>query len=159
MSTEVNLKESYIVFGTAVNEDKSLQNAIYMPAPHKVPSSNQFLVEAARSANGTMMIQQIGRTQYKSEFEWEFLKNKKWWELNRWFETHGYVFYVKYFNHSEGRVKVQRFYRGNISNATPSSNTEIIDGLRVPSCYHNCGFSVIDMGEDFIETIKEMAVN
>lgn len=156
---EILRKESYIVFGTAVNEDYSLQDALYLPAPHKLPSSNQFMVEAERNANGMMMIQQVGRTQHKAEFKWEFLKNTKWWELNRWLDYHGYVFYAKYFNHSEGRVKIQRFYRGNVTNATPSSNTEIINGYTVPTRYHDCGFSVIDMGEDRIITVAEMAVN
>lgn len=155
---DINTKESYIVFGTAVNEDYSLQNALYLPAPHTLPSSNQFMVEAERNANGTMMIQQVGRTQYKTEFKWEFLKNTKWWELNRWLAKNGYVFYAKYFNHSEGCVKIQRFYRGNVTNATPSGNVEIIDGLTVPRAYHDCGFSVIDMGEDYVLTVKELAV-
>lgn len=155
---DVLKKESYIVFGTAVNDDYSLQNALYLPPPHTLPSSNQFLVEAERNVNGTITIQLIGRTQHKGEIKWSFLKNTKWWELNRWLDYNGYVFYAKYFNHSEGRVKIQRFYRGNITNATPSTDTEIINGYRVPKSYHDCGFSVIDMGEDEVFTVAEMAV-
>lgn len=151
-------KSDYITIGTAINDDNSLANALSLPAPHELPSSNQFLVEAERNANGTMIINQIGRTQHKFEFKWTFLDNKKWWELNRWFDRYGYVFFVKYFNHSEGRVKIQRFYRGNISNATPSTNTEIVDGCVVPRKYFDCGFSVIDMGETNVLMLQELAV-
>ena len=154
----INTKSDYVEIGTSVNPDFSLNNALLLPAPHELPFTAEFLVDAERNANGTMVLQQIGRTQWKTQISWQFLPNKKWWEINRWFESYGYVFYLKYFNHSDGRIKIQRFYRGNQEQATPSTETEIINGVCVPKKYRNCGFSIIDMGETDVIILTEMSV-
>lgn len=154
----INTRECYIEIGTDVNEDNTLVNSLELPAPIDLPTSNEFLAEAERNANGTMIIQQVGRTQYTSQIKFSRLKNKKWWEINRWFETNGYVFYMKYFSHTDGKVKIHRFYRGNIEKGIPSSTTEIIDGYAVPTHYSGCGFSIIDMGEEDVKIINEMSV-
>ncbi len=154
----INTRSDYCEIGTSVNNNNTLNNVLILPAPHQLPFSNEFLVDAERNANATMLIEEIGRTQYTTQIKWEFLDNKKWWEINRWFETYGYVFYFKYFNHAEGKVKIHRFYRGNIDKATPSTQTEVISGYTVPKKYFNCGFSVIDMGEEDVITIAEMGI-
>lgn len=154
----INTREDYIEIGTSVNADKSLNNLLLIPVPNSQPFSNEFIAEAERNANGTMIIQQIGRTQHKMSLELGTLKNTKWWEINRWFETYGYVFYMKFFDNSVGRVKVQRFYRGNINQAEPNGETEIINGYTVPKKYKNCGFSIIDMGENDVKIISEMGI-
>lgn len=154
----INEKTQYIEIGTSINSDNTLANSLSLPAPHNLPSSNQFMADAGRGANGAMLLQQVGRTQYKGEIKWEFLKNKTWWKINRWFDFYGYVFYMKYFSHTEGKIKIHRFYRGNITNATPSSTTEVLQGVTVPKYYHDCGFSVIDMGDSDVITIQELGV-
>ena len=154
----INTRESYIEIGTSVNADNTLNNVLQLPVPVELPSSMEFLAEANRSANGVMTIQQIGRSQTTMSIKWAYLPNKKWWEINRWFDTYGYVFYMKYFSHTEGRVKIHRFYRGNVDKGVPSTKTEVIDGYTVPQKYHGCGFSVIDMGEFDVITVHEMAV-
>lgn len=150
----INTKESYVEIGTRVFEDGSLDNLLVLPAPSELPSSNEWMAEASRSAAGTMTIQQIGRTQYKTEISWASLDSEKWWEINRWFEKHGYVFYMKYFSHTMGRVVVQRFYRGNVKAGTPSTNQKNVDGFPVPQKYHGVGFSIIDMGEEDVTVLK-----
>lgn len=155
----INTKESYIEIGTSVNADNTLNNVLQLPCPIELPSSNEFLVDAGRNASGVMMIEQIGRTQHKMELKWARLTNKKWWEINRWFEDFTYIeIFVKYFSHTEGKVKIHKFYRGNITSATPSSTTEIINGYTVPTHYYNCGFSLIDIGEENVIIVSEMAV-
>ena len=151
----INTKESYIEIGTGVSGNELL-NTLRLPAPVELPSSNEFLVDAGRNANGTMMIEYVGRTQYTTQIKFARLKNTDWWEINRWFDTYGYVFYMKYFSHTEGKVKIQRFYRGNIEKANPSSTTEIRNGVVVPTHYYNCGFSLIDMGESDVITVSEV---
>lgn len=150
----INTKEDYIEIGTMLFEDGSLDNLLVLPAPTELPSSNEFLADANRNAIGTMVLQQIGRTQYKTEISWASLDSEKWWEINRWFETFGYVFYMKYFSHTMGRIVVQRFYRGNVKSGTPSTKQKEIDGFLVPRKYHEVGFSVIDMGEDDVTIVK-----
>ena len=154
----INTRESYIEIGTSVNADNTLNNVLQLPAPVELPSSMEFLADANRNANGTMMIQQIGRSQTTMSIKWASLPNKKWWEINRWFENYGYVFYMKYLSHTDGKVKIQRFYRGNIEKGQPIKKTENINGYEVPIGYTGCGFSVIDMGEDEIIIVSEMAV-
>lgn len=154
----INTQESYIEIGTSVNEDYSLNNVLRLPVPVELPSSNEFMVDGGRNADGVMFIEQIGRTQYTTQIKWQSLANKKWWEINRWFETFGYVFYMKYFNHTEGRVKIHRFYRGNIEKGIPSTTTEIIGGYTVPRKYLGCGFSLIDMGDEDVETVYEVVL-
>lgn len=154
----INTRESYIEIGTSVNDDNSLNNVLQLPVPIELPSSNEFLADAYRNANGVMLIQQIGRTQYTTSIKWGHLPNKKWWEINRWFEKYGYVFYMKYFSHTDGKVKIQQFYRGNIEKGIPSPNTETIDGCAVPKTYSGCGFNIIDVGAEDVKIIAEMAV-
>lgn len=154
----INTRESYIEIGTSVNDDNTLNNVLQLPVPIELPSSNEFLADAERNANGVMLIQQIGRTQYTTSIKWGHLPNKKWWEINRWFEKYGYVFYMKYFSHTDGKVKIQQFYRGNIEKGIPSSNIEVIDGIAVPKTYSGCGFNIIDVGADDVRIITEMAV-
>lgn len=155
----INTKECYIELGTSVNEDNTLENSLMLTAPVELPSSNEFLVDAGRNADGAMLIEQVGRTQYTTQIKWARLENKKWWEINRWFEKHGYVFYMKYFSHTEGRVKIHRFYRGNIEKGAPSSTTEIMQEYIVPTHYSGCGFSIIDIGDDDVIIETEMAVD
>jgi hypothetical protein len=143
----INTKESYIEIGTGVSGTELL-NILRLPAPVELPTSNEFLVDAGRNANGTMMIEYVGRTQYTMQIKWARLKNIDWWKINRWFEDYGYVFYMKYFSHTDGEVKIHRFYRGNIEKGNPSSTTEVRADVVVPTHYYNCGFSIIDMGED-----------
>lgn len=154
----INTRACYIEIGTSVNEDYTLNNALQLPVPSELPSSNEFMADANRNANGVMLIQQIGRTQYTTSLKWGRLPNKKWWEINRWFEKFGYVFYMKYFSHTDGKVKIGQFYRGNTEKGQPSPNTEIINGYAVPISYSGCGFNVIDMGKDNVIIINEMAV-
>ena len=154
----INTKYNYIEIGTSVNADNTLNNVLSLPAPIELPSSNEFIAEAERNSDGTMTIQQIGRSQTTMSIKWASLPNKKWWEINRWFDTYGYVFYMKYFSHAEGKIKIQRFYRGNIDKGIPSTLTEEINGYIVPIKYKDCGFSIIDMGESEVIVIKELAV-
>lgn len=151
----INTKESYCVIGT----DENLSNALLLPAPTQLPFSNEFMAEAERTSSGVMIIEEIGRTQYTTEIKWSTLPNKTWWKINRWFETYGYVFYMQYFNHATGMIKTQSFYRGNVTKATPSTVTELMNGVIVPKTYKDCGFNVIDMGEDDIIVHQEMSVN
>lgn len=154
----INTRESYIEIGTSVLSNNTLNNVLQLPAPIEIPSSNEFMAEANRNANGVMTIQQIGRTQYTTSIRWNSLKNTKWWEINRWFDTYGYVFWMKYFSHTDGKVKIQQFYRGNIEQGNPSSENEIINGYSVPKKYKGCGFNIIDIGSQNVIIISEMAV-
>lgn len=154
----INTRENYMEIGIDYDSDYNMLSSLKLPAPIEMPSSNEFMAEAERNADGTMIIQQVGRTQYTTQIKWSSLPNKKWWELNRWFEDYGYVFYLKYFNHSDGKIKIQRFYRGNIEKATPSPQQEIINGISVPKKYLNVGFSVIDMGEDEVIEVEVLDV-
>ena len=154
----INTRESYIEIGTSVNDNNTLNNVLRLPVPVELPSSNEFMANAERNANGVMFIQQIGRTQYTTSIKWASLNNKKWWEINRWFDTYGYVFYMKYFSHTDGKVKIRKFYRGNIDKGIPSTSTENLNGYIVPTKYKDCGFSIIDMGENETIIVAEMGI-
>lgn len=154
----INTRDSYIEIGTSVNTDRSLNNVLALPVPIELPTSNEFMTEAERNANGVMLIQQVGRTQYTMQIKWGRLPAAKWWEINRWFDLYGYVFYMKYFSHTDGKVKIQRFYRGNIDKGIPSNTTQVLNGYRVPTHYTGCGFSIIDMGEDDVIALSTMEV-
>ena len=157
MHTPINTRTDYIEIGTSVS-GTTLQNALLIPAPISVPASDEFSAEANRNANNVMTIQEVGRTQYTTSVRFGKLANTKWWEINRWFRTHGYVFYMKYFSHTDGCVKIHKFYRGNIEKATPSAEQEIRNGYSVPKYYTGCGFNIIDMGDDDITIVQEITI-
>jgi hypothetical protein len=159
----INTREEYVEIGTKVISDaagnKILANSLKLPVPTAMPANDEFLADAGRNANGTMIAQQIGRTQYTTEIGWMKLRNKKFWELNRWFRDYGYFFYLKYFSHTDGKVKIHRFYRGNMGKVNVGSEQETIDNIRVPMYYKDVKFNLIDMGEDEVYILKELAVN
>lgn len=154
----INTKDDYIEIGTSYNSDYSFNDLLKLPAPIELPFADEFLADASRNANGTMIFQQLGRTQYTTKIKWGKLENKFVWKLNRWFEKNGYAFYIKYFNHSDGRVKIHRFYRGTPEQATPSAEREDRQGYSVPKYYKGVGFSLIDMGEDDVIIVEEMGL-
>ena len=55
-------------------------------------------------------------------------------------------------------VKIHKFYRGNIDKGNPSNTTEVMNGYVVPTHYTGCGFSLIDIGEENVIIVSEMAV-
>jgi hypothetical protein len=159
LQVPINTKESYIEIGTEISDNGDMANRLVLPAPTELPSSNEFLAEASRNSVGTMVIQQIGRTQYKTEISWSKIKSEKWWEINRWFEEHGYVFWMKYFSHTMGRIVAQRFYRGNIKTGSPSKNQKAVQKgevvYSIPESYSGVGFSIIDMGEEKVKVFEQ----
>lgn len=155
----INTRESYIEIGTSysvINGEYALNNVLKIPVPIELGASDEFSADAERNANNTMILQQVGRTQYVPQFSFLTLTNKKWWEINRWFEKFGMVFYVKQLKHTTGEITIQRFYRGNVGKATPSKTTEIIDGEVVPTHYLNCSINFIDMGENDVIVVKRL---
>lgn len=158
MPIDVNKRESYIIIGNGVS-GTNLTNPLHLPVPTTLPFSDEFLVDAERSAaTGALIAQQIGRKQYKSEIGWAFMDNRTMWGMNRWFETFGYFFYMKYFSHSDGKIKIHRFYRGNAKQATPGTEQETIDGVVVPRKYFDVGYSVIDMGEQNVIIVQTLGI-
>lgn len=154
----INTRESYIVIGTSIGANNVLINELILPAPIDVSSSDEYLTRANRNSVGAMVIQEVGRTQYTTSLKWGRLKSQKWWEINRWFDTHGHVFYMKYFSHTDGKVKIRQFYRGNIEKGKPSQKNTIVNGIAVPLYYTDCGFNVIDMGNNNTRVIQEVNI-
>lgn len=155
---DINTKNSYIVIGTAVNADNSLVNALELPAPNTLPITDQYLADASRSATGVMTLQQIGRAMITSKMTWASMKNTTFWRMNRWFESYGYVFYMKYFDHITGRLKIHKFYKGFSDNVNPGENQEIRNGLSVPTSYKNVVLSVIDIGDNDVKVLQEVSL-
>ena len=159
----INTKEEYIEIGTKVISDaagnKILANSLKLPAPNKIPASDEFLADAGRNANGTMIAQQVGRTQYTTEIGWMKMRNKTFWEMNRWFRNYGYFFYMKYFSHTDGKIKIHKFYRGTMNKVSVGGEQETIDNVRVPVYYKDISFGLIDMGEEEVYILQELAVN
>ena len=153
---DINTRYNYVEIGNSVNSDNTLNNSLSLPAPVAVPSSDEYMADAERSTDGVMILQEVGRTNYATELTWAKMKNTTYWAMNRWFRDFGHVFYLKYFSHTDGRIKINSFYRGNMQRANPSNTTEIIDGVCVPQYYTGCGFSIIDMGEQDITVVKEI---
>lgn len=151
----INTKESYIEIGTGVS-GTNLLNTLQLPVPNELPSGNTFLYEKYENAVGSLMIEERGRTQYTTQIRWSKLKNTDWWKINRWFDDYGYVFYMKYFSHTDGRVKIHRFVRDEKVTALPSKSIEYKGGYAVPTHYLDCGFSIIDMGESDVITVSEV---
>ncbi len=155
----INTSSSYIEIGTGWNGSSLTGSILQLPVPVELPVSDEFLVEANRNANGSLVFQQIGRNMAKLNIKWGRLKNTIWWEINRWFEDNGYIFYMKYFNHNTGKVIATRFYRGDFVPGTPSTSMEILNGEKVPTHYFDCGFSLIDAGWGSKSSIVVKSIN
>lgn len=167
MSTNINTKSSYIVLGTAYNSSTdTMTSPLALPAPHGLPFTDEFLADANRNKVGIMLLKQIGRTMYKQQIKFDFLPYNTFWKLNRWLKDNGYQFYVKYFSHTDGKIKVAKFYRGNMGEADPSTetikiaipNTSPVQKISVPKTYKNVSMSFIDMGETDVIEVATLTV-
>lgn len=154
----VNTRSDYIEIGSSYNSStKVLSNVLKLPAPKSIPFTSEFLADATRNAKQEMILRQVGRTQYKGTLSWNPLPAKKVWEINRWFETHGYTFWCRYFCHPIGKVLVHKMYRGDMNALNPSTTQQKISGYSVPEKYSDFGFSIIDMGKKiYVEKVFEI---
>lgn len=154
----INTKESYIEIGYNINANNELSNSIKIPAPHTLTSAPQFLSDAGRNADGTMILQQISRPMITLHMGWATMPSEMHWKINRWFEKYGIVCWIKFFDQNTGTVKIQRFYRGQTAEVTPSSEQKIVDGYLIPKYYIDYALSFIDMGEKDVKVIKTLGV-
>ena len=147
---KINTRTDYIEIGSSYTKDQeigTLKNKLVLPAPKSIPFTSEFMVDATRNTKAQMILRQVGRTQHKGTISWNALPCQQVWEINRWFEKHGYVFWIRYFCHPVGKVLVQQMYRGDMNAINPSTNQIKINGLSVPEKYFDYGFSIIDMGK------------
>lgn len=145
----INTKPGYVEIGTSVQSGDDgwvLSNSLWIPAPQTIPSGDKRRVQTDNTAAGTVVAQEIGDTTYISTFSWDFIKARDYWRINRWFRDHGYFFYMRYFSHTDGAVKIRKFYREDGKEATPGAMQEVIDGITVPAYYKNFNFRVRDFG-------------
>lgn len=151
----INTRLSYIQLGGGVSGTE-LTDVLNIKAPTSLTPSDEFLVNASRNPiTAVMQIQMVGRTQHTISLTFAKLTNRQWWDINRYMQNYNYVFYVKYLNHNDGKIKIQRFYRGNMTQPTPSTTTEVINGETVPTHYLKGGWNLIDMGEP-VQVVKTL---
>ena len=156
----INTRQSYIEIASDFNESTNelAGEIIQLPAPISLQPMAEFEAEATRNAQRTMIMRVVGRTQQINQYEWSRLQAELWWKLNRFFDTYDYVFYMKYLCHTDGKIKIHRFYRGNVSGGTPSTTTKIKQGEVVPEYYIKPAINCIDMGENNVYIVKTLEV-
>lgn len=104
------------------------------------------ITNTGRNANGAIVGQKIGRTQYAiSSLEWANLSAETWKEINAEFEKNLFAT-VEFPDMVNGGRITLRMYAGE-RNAVPLRFDE--DGL--PTVYQLCRVNITDVGEDVIQ--------
>lgn len=78
---------------------------------------------------------------------WERMNCETWWQLNRWIESNGMSFYVRYFNFNTGAWQNRRFYVDSVSCQPYRPAAEGSEKHGMPLYLRDCTLTVYDMGE------------
>lgn len=144
MPINIKMKTGFMYWGTTIEEQP-----LEVPYPTSGTFESNKKVQAQESADGSMVLQIIGRTRDKQKLTWEIMDCEKWWEINNWIETNGVVFYCKYFNFNLGVWQIKKFYveNPNCIPYRPSSN-KLSNDYGKPRFLQNCELTITDMGGD-----------
>lgn len=99
-------------------------------------------VKSELNANGVEVRQRIGEEILTQHLEWGMIESEKWWEINRFFQKNGNVFYCKFFNHNIGEWQVKRFRKNDTS-----CDLMLVTNEGNVECYENAGFDIVSIGE------------
>ena len=141
----------FIYIGTGVTASDVIGSTLAVPFPSEAMFETSRAVNAGRNANNVVVGQMVGRSVDKQNMKWRVLPRETWWKLNRWFEEHGMFFYCKYFAHNVGKWRIRRFYCGD-QRCDPYKINPLTG---VPDVYLNCTVNIIDMGEDYTQTVSD----
>ena len=99
------------------------------------------LVNSARTADGVMRGEKIGRDQSKIELMWNVLTPEKWSQMLQQFED--FTFTIRYIDMVTNDWVTRRFYVGD-----RSAKPFLIDPeTNRPKYYVQCKANVVDVGE------------
>ena len=116
-----------------------------MPFPYPDKDSGlqtvATLVNSARTADGVMRGEKIGRDQSKIELMWNVLTPEKWSQMLQQFED--FTFTIRYIDMVTNDWVTRRFYVGD-----RSAKPFLIDPeTNRPKYYVQCKANVVDVGE------------
>lgn len=144
----------FLYISPSVSGGELSGDILAVPFPSKATFETARAVDSARNANNVVVGQMVGRAVDKQSMTWNVLPCASWWRINRWLESHGMFFYVKYFAHNTGKWMIRRFYCGN-----PKCDPFKIDPENgVPDVYTNCSINIIDMGESYSRTVSTVPI-
>lgn len=118
-------------------------NDIAFPYPDKDSGLQTIstLVNSARTADGVMRGEKIGRDQSKIELTWNVLTPDKWSSMLKQFDN--FFFTIKYIDMVTNDWVTRKFYVGD-----RSAKPYMIDPVtNKPKFYVQCKANVIDVGE------------
>lgn len=118
-------------------------NGIAFPYPDKDSGLQTIstLVNSARTADGVMRGEKIGRDQSKIELTWNVLTPEKWSEMLKQFDN--FFFPIEYIDMVTNDWVTRKFYVGD-----RSAKPYMIDPVtNKPKFYVQCKANVIDVGE------------
>lgn len=118
-------------------------NDIAFPYPDKESGLQTIstLVNSARTADGVMRGEKIGRDQSKIELNWNVLTPEKWSSMLKQFDN--FFFTIKYIDMVTNDWVTRKFYVGD-----RSAKPYMIDPVtNKPKFYVQCKANVIDVGE------------
>lgn len=118
-------------------------NGVALPYPDKDSGllTISTMVESARTADGVMRGQRVGRDLSKIEMTWNVLEPEEWANILRLLENFKVV--VQYFDMKTNGWMVRNMYCGDRS-ARPY---EIDKSTGRPKYYVNCSVNLIDIGD------------
>lgn len=119
-------------------------NDVAFPYPDKDSGLQTVstLVDSARTADGVMRGEKIGRDQGKIEMTWNVLTPEEWARMLRIFDAN-FTFTIRYISMVTNNWITRTFYVGD-----RSARPFLIDpATNRPKYYTNCKANVIDVGD------------
>lgn len=99
------------------------------------------LVNSARSAQGVVTAQKIGRDNNKTSMSWNYLEKDEWERMVRFWDKN-FFFNFTYYSDVTGTKITRKFYVGD-----RTRKPYAIDSRGFPTAYKDCSANVVDCGE------------
>lgn len=136
------MKPGYIYIGLAANN-----LPLCVPYPHAAPFGTTLPLVLQKNAKGEFVGQIVGRASVHLSLSWEAMDCETWWELGRWFDENGPVFYCRYFDYNIGAWRIRLCYAEGMTTepVRPAGKNNTTDYGK-PQYLKNCALEIQDMG-------------
>ena len=141
MPLDIKMKPGFMYLGTTPNNCTEM-----VPMPNGGAFTTTYSWQTQRSADGSTVGQQLGRSIATQVLTWQKMECATWWRINQWIESNGMVFYARFFNFNIGAWQTRSFFVLKVTATPYRPGQESGDHHGEPMYLNNATFTVTDLG-------------
>lgn len=141
MPLSIKMKPGFMYLGTTKNNCTE-----QVPMPNGGAFTTVYNWQTQKSADGSTVGQQLGRSIATQVLSWTRMDCATWWRINQWIESNGMVFFARFFNFNVGSWQTRRFVVLKVTATPVRPGQENGDHHGQPMMLSNATFTVTDLG-------------